>query len=85
MSAQPAGPPPPTPATATLTELDKHVLSLIKSHLLEILAHEGLDWPLVPVWGDLLAQAIGLGEQGQGFHRGSLPVAAAPTPWAARC
>lgn len=53
------------PLPSTLTELDKHILGFIKCHLLEILAHEGLDRMLVPVRGDLLAQEIGLGKTGQ--------------------
>lgn len=53
---------PPSPSLA-LTELDKHILGLIKGHLLKILADKSLDWPLVPVRGYLLAQEIGLGKQ----------------------
>lgn len=73
---------PPLPFSA-LTELDKHILGFVKGNLLKILAHESLDWPLVPIRGYLLAQEIVLGKQ-TGLHwgrvQGQRPRTAVPPP-----
>lgn len=43
-----------------LTEFDKDVLGGVEDDLLEVLAHQDLDWVLVPVFRNVLAHKVRL-------------------------
>jgi hypothetical protein len=51
-----------------LTEHHKHILFLVKDNYIEVLPHELLNWPLIPIFWNLFAGFVFLGNKFKRFN-----------------